>query len=160
MQQKETLLPVENLSGDTWQIFSFAFNSFIKNYAWTCLRIYDVKIKIKTNYYGNTTKVFEGPADRKHRKEAWLIPPNQSINKLVHLANKVLAGTQGVNLLSPSGSGSLCHTQKTLPCTTERVCSCTCCLLSTKLLILLTKWGHFSESEDIWAGPHKFKLTF
>lgn len=40
------------------------------------------------------------------------------------------------------------------------VCSCTCYILSTKLCILLTKWGHFLGSENILAGPHNFKNLF
>lgn len=37
---------------------------------------------------------------------------NQSVTELDHLQKKVSAGAEGVNFLAPSGSVSLCHTQR------------------------------------------------
>lgn len=67
-----------------------------------------MQIKLFQELYQN---VWKDPGDSRQRKDR-VLQINQSVTELDHLQKKVSAGAEGVNFLAPSGSGSLCHTQR------------------------------------------------
>lgn len=69
-----------------------------------------MKMQIKW-FHEHKQNVWKDPGDSRHRN-ARVLGINRSTTELDHLQKKVSAGAEGVNFLAPSGSGSLCHTQR------------------------------------------------